>query len=284
MSTISGTDTPEPTQISGEKFYSPVTQIGSRDKSVGWYEKTFSGSPSDSRKLLEAYSGIPADEIDAYAIAIRDKAWDVYPYPCIGQFRFLNLTLYKQQAYKSMLAALKSGEVNYLDVGFFADGAPSKSIYGVEFHGGFIDLSYDLWRDRDTLRAQLMQGDILDLGESLSDLLGKMSYIHLGMVLHVFDLRKQALLLENCIKLLNPDRPGAMILGEAVGDVEGLQTPSGFYMHSNKTLKDLCAEVSVHAGRSLDCHVTLDMGMSMPDAQKTWGAVRARRLVFEIRI
>lgn len=190
-----------------------------------------------------------------------------------------------------MLASLKSGEAKYLDIGFclgqdirklVADGAQSHNIYGVELEGPFINLGYDLWRDSKTLQSHLMQGDILAMEGGLRELQGQMDFIHLGMVLHVFNRQKQILLLENCLQLLKPG-PGGTILGEAVGDIEGIQTPAGFFMHSDVTFHELCAELSNRTGRQLNCNVTLD-AMDMPDAQKKWGAIRARRLTFEIKV
>ncbi|KAI1491299.1 hypothetical protein F5X96DRAFT_631956 [Biscogniauxia mediterranea] len=280
------------TRVPGDEHsFSPFSKIGTKDKSVGYYERTFSGCPSDARELLENYAGVPADDVDAHILTIRDKAWDIYPYPCIGQFSFLNLTLRHHPSYASMVARLKSGEARYLDIGFclgqdirklVADGVPSQSIYGAELHGPFIDLGYDLWRDRDTLQAHLMQADALTLegGGGLGDLQGTVDYIHLGMVLHVFDRPKQALLLENCVRLLKPDQPGTtMILGVAVGDVEGLQTPAGFFMNSDATLRQLCAEVSERMGRRLDCRVNM-LGTGMGK----WETDRSRRLAFEIEM
>ncbi|KAI1632508.1 hypothetical protein F4809DRAFT_627466 [Biscogniauxia mediterranea] len=273
----------------GGHSFSPASEIGTKDKSVGWYEQAFSGCPSDARELLENYAGVPADDVDAHIVTIRDKAWDIYPYPCIGQFSFLNLTLRHQPSYASMVARLKSGEARYLDIGFclgqdirklVADGVPSQNIYGAELHGPFIDLGYDLWRDRDTLQAHLMQADALTLeGGSLGDLQGTIDYIHLGMVLHVFDRPRQALLLENCVRLLKPDQPGTMILGGAVGDVEGFQTSAGFFLNSDVTLRQLCAEVSERMGRRLDCRVN-----ALDTDRGKWGTDRSRRLAFKIEM
>ncbi|KAK8091035.1 Type I Iterative PKS [Apiospora phragmitis] len=292
---------------SDQQFYSPVSQIGSKDKSAGYYE-AFTSVPSDARELLESYSGIPTDEVDAHVIAIRDKAWDIYPYPCIGQFRFLNLTLYKQPAYPAMLKRLQAGEARYLEIGFglgqdlrklVADGAPGQSVYGSELEAGFVDLSYELWRDRATLQAHLAQGDALsdlsagDGGGMLSRLQGTVDYLYLGMVLHVFDRELQLTLLKNCVQLLKLERPGRqqqqeqpgpMILGEAVGDIEGCATPAGNFMHSDATLRQLLAEVAESTGRHLECCITLDESLTMPDAQKKWGKVRARRLAFEVEV
>ncbi|KAK8036944.1 hypothetical protein PG991_001258 [Apiospora marii] len=279
---------------SDQQFYSPVSQIGSKDKNAGYYE-AFSGVPSDARELLETYSGIPTSEVDDHVIAMREKAWDIYPYPCIGQFRFLKLALYKQPSYPTMLERLKAGEARYLEIGFglgqdirklVADGAPGSSLYGSELEAGFVDLSYELWRDRGTLQAQLAQGDALsdldDCGGLLGSLKGTVDYCYLGMVLHVFDRDKQHKLLENCVRLLK--KPRGTILGEAVGDVEGCATPAGNFMHSDATLRQLLDEVSEKTGWRLDCRITLDEGLAMPDAQKRWGQVRARRLAFEVEV
>lgn len=42
--------------------------IGSKDKSVGWYDKEFRGVPEDARKLLEGYSHIPSEEVENHVL------------------------------------------------------------------------------------------------------------------------------------------------------------------------------------------------------------------------
>lgn len=44
--------------------------IGSKDKSVGWYDQMFHGIEPAARKLLEEYSHIPPEEVDQYVIAM----------------------------------------------------------------------------------------------------------------------------------------------------------------------------------------------------------------------
>ena len=65
-----------------------------------------------ARTLLEGYSKIPPDDVESHVKKIvrtflspkrlilsdleltcrqRDEAWDIFPYPCIGGFRFLDL-------------------------------------------------------------------------------------------------------------------------------------------------------------------------------------------------
>lgn len=46
-------------------------RIGSRDKTVGWYEPTLGEKLTPSaRELFEAYSKIPADEVESHVYKI----------------------------------------------------------------------------------------------------------------------------------------------------------------------------------------------------------------------
>jgi len=58
------------------------------DKSVRWYVKDLKDSQlhASTRQLLEEYSNIPADQVVPHILEIRDRAWDIFPYPCIGTF------------------------------------------------------------------------------------------------------------------------------------------------------------------------------------------------------
>ncbi|KAI1086462.1 hypothetical protein F5B19DRAFT_498322 [Rostrohypoxylon terebratum] len=284
--------TSQVTQIPSLKgFYTASSQIGSKDKSVEWYVKEFDGTPDETRELLENYAYIPSNEVDTHVFAIREKAWDIFPWPCIGKFSFLKLSLHKQPSYASILERLKTG-AKYLDLGFclgqdirklVADGAPSQNIYGVELNGLFIDLGYDLFRDRETLKAQLVQGSALDFADDspLGKLAGKMDFIHLGLILHVFGLENQRAVLGNCLKVLKPG-PGTLILGQAVGDVEGVQTPTGEFLHNDVTFKELWNDISERTGLKFDCRVTLYEGLWITEEGRKSG--RSRRLAFEVEI
>lgn len=65
----------EPARLpDGRQFYSAASLIGSRDRSVAWYDKTFSGVPADARELLEKYSKIPPDEVEAHVLSMVGEA------------------------------------------------------------------------------------------------------------------------------------------------------------------------------------------------------------------
>ncbi len=79
--------------------------ISPSNKSAPYYQPTLPHPPI--RTLLESYSHIPPSQIPTHISAIRDRAWQIHPYPCIGQFRFLNLSISQHASYPRILAALK---------------------------------------------------------------------------------------------------------------------------------------------------------------------------------
>lgn len=191
-----------------------------------------------------------------------------------------------------MVRRIKEG-AKYLDIGcclgqdirkLVMDGAPPGNLHGAELHAPFIDLSYELFRDRG-LASTFMEADALAplsaAGNPLSKLRGDVDVVHLGMVLHVFGLDKQRTLLENCVALLGPRR-GGVVLGTAVGDVEGQQAPAGHYMHSDETFREMWADISERTGVKFEVRASLDNGLAILEAKKKFGYDRARRLMFEV--
>jgi hypothetical protein len=85
-------------------------KINAREKNVPWYNPSIDKKLGPSvRELLENYSKIPQAEVEDHVYKIvrfyediqkehtgnqnqqRDEAWNIFPYPCIGSFRFLEL-------------------------------------------------------------------------------------------------------------------------------------------------------------------------------------------------
>lgn len=71
-----------------------------------------------ARNLLTTYASIPPSDLDAHITAIRARAFAVAPYPCIGTYQFLDLSLRTSPFYPALLAALRSGTgKTFLDLG-----------------------------------------------------------------------------------------------------------------------------------------------------------------------
>ncbi|KUJ13956.1 uncharacterized protein LY89DRAFT_709008 [Mollisia scopiformis] len=203
-------------------------KIGTRDKDVPWYNPDIGNKLSPSaRELLETYSKILSAEVENHVKRIRDQAWEVWPYPCIGGFRFLDLAIGDSPNYPQILQRLKTGNENFLDLGccfgqeirrLVADGAPSEKLYGSDLRPEFFELGYEFFGDRDKLQSKFIAADIFDPDSGLKELEGKIDILYAGSFLHLFGYEKQ---LEVCIRIagLLREKEGSLLVGRQVGHV-----------------------------------------------------------------
>lgn len=168
-----------------------------------WYYHDIKHLPESTRQLFEYYSGVPSEQVIDHIQDMRSRAFAIYPYPCIGQLRFLNLSLSLHPLYPEVLSRLSSASDEttqhqslsitgqpsgiayqhlhpqiFLDLGcclaqdlrkLVFDGAPSKNLYGLDIEKGFISLSYDLFRDHGTLKSQFVVADMFLPDEETTD-------------------------------------------------------------------------------------------------------------------
>jgi len=268
-------------------------KIGSRDKSVGWYTPTLENITEAQRDLLENYSHIAPDRVIPHILEVRDRAWEIHPYPCIGQLRFIDLAISRSPSYPIVLQRLKEG-ASLLDLGCcFAqdlrklvhDGAPSKNLWGAELKGDFLELGYDLFRDRETLHAHFMEADVFDTEGPLKQLEGKMNFVEIGLFLHLFDLAGQTKACERIVTLMKPQK-GVLILGQQIGSLEAgsidLSSGSKMYKHNLETFEKMWKEVGEKSGTEWKVSANMDTGLGINQEQRTWDDPKSRRLVFEV--
>jgi hypothetical protein len=58
----------------------PTTNERARD--VSFYMDDDPKIAPEARSLLQDYSHVPSEQVESHVRAIRDKAWNVFPYPC----------------------------------------------------------------------------------------------------------------------------------------------------------------------------------------------------------
>lgn len=167
------------------------------------------------------------------------------------------------------------------------DGAPAENLVGVELRKGFIDLGYDLFRDRDTLRAKLLQGDATSDGsvDPWPQLEGKFDVVNLGLILHVFPWEGQVALLERGIENLKQGQLGTSLIGLACGAIDDgtvLEWAGGIPAHNEETFRRLVEEVEARTGTKWKVDVRLDTAISTWIPKHRWLDPRARRVVFEL--
>ncbi|KAF2877220.1 hypothetical protein BDV95DRAFT_141169 [Massariosphaeria phaeospora] len=236
-----------------------------RDKNSAWFDERPNEdriSPA-ARRLLEGYSGIAADKIVQHVVEIRDAAWQIFPYPCIGQFRFLDLSLNQMKEYAEVLKRLNEGQ-KLLDMAccfgqeirqLVADGAPSDNLYGCDLRKEYIELGYKLFGDGDKLGTKFLTADIFDSTSALTALRGQLDMVYAGSFFHLFGYEDQVTVSKAVASLLRP-RPGSMILGRQIGSVNAAEhghktNPTGtMFRHNVESVQDMWTQIGNDLGVS----------------------------------
>jgi SAM-dependent methyltransferase len=228
----------------------------------------------------------------------RDQVWEVFPWPCVGQFRFVDLSLSRKASYARILAALTgpTGSSRFLDVGCcFAqdlrklvhDGANSANLYGLEKQAEFIDLAFDFFGDRDSFQGKFIAADIFDRENEIIKAVqedGGFNFVQLGMILHIWDMEGQIKACERVVELLAP-KPGSLIVGQSVGHITGIETPgkSGkIFKQSAETFKTMWEEVGRRTGTRWEVRAEIDAGLGIGEKKRAWDDPDTRRLNFEV--
>jgi len=161
----------------------------------------------------------------------REKAFAIFHYPCIGRWRFLDLYLAGTPEYPAIVSRLKSGDQALLDVGccfghilrqLAFDGVPDTQLAGTDLRPEFVDLGYELFRDKDKFAARFVTGNIFDGasddGKAFSQALdGKFDIIHAASFFHLFGYDDQLRIGERIVRFLKPGAKDALIVGRQVG-------------------------------------------------------------------
>jgi len=228
------------------------------------------------KAILTQYSNIPEPELISHIRAIRDKAFEVYKYPCIGSYNFLDFSIADSPIYGDLVERVKKNGATFLDLGvcfgqdirkLVFDGCPSGNLVGTELQPAFINFGYELFRDREKLKTPFKTGDYFasktahDLPEQSFD------FIHSGAFFHLFTWEEQVEAISRAVQLLK-HKPGSVIFGrQAAKDVPGefpeMTARSGpMYMHNAESFRKLLHEVSTNTGAKFDIDI---------DVREKWG-------------
>lgn len=112
------------------------------------------------------------------------------------------------------------------------DGAPADRLYASDLFAEYEDLSYELWRDRDTFpQHHFLADDVLTENDRFmnGNLMmklgpGQTDIIVINMFLHLFDYSNQLKVATRILRLLS-HRPGSIILGAQAGVVNPVEQP-----------------------------------------------------------
>ena len=214
--------------------------------------KTLSASLSNSED--------PASSpLAQHIIAIRTKAWAVYPWPCIGLYQFVNPNISLSTRYPEIVRRLKEDNHRLLDLGccvgqdirrLVADGVPPQQLMGADLDQGFIDLGHELFSDgassASPVSIEFITGDIFDNSFATTQK-GTFDIVNANMFLHIFDLKKQTEAANRIAELLS-SKPGSLVVGRQLGSKEGKEEINGLgtwnvFRHNVQTFGDMWKKV-----------------------------------------
>ncbi|KAA8899395.1 hypothetical protein FN846DRAFT_174347 [Sphaerosporella brunnea] len=218
--------------------------------------------------------GVVNKLLEAHIKRLQDKAWEIFPYPCIGLFEFVKFNLPTYPAYAHVLSLLQRdhGAV-YLDVGCCVgqdlrylrshERIPPSQLVGAELQQEFIDLGHELFLDSPEETGIRMQAaDIFDAHSWLEkEMRGKCAVVHASYFLHLFNYARQREAAERLVGYLR-GRPGDVIVGRMIGSAV-----AGEYMHPTVGVMmrhDLASfgkfwdEVGSRTGRKLKVECQID--------------------------
>lgn len=249
----------------GPATFDGQSQTDSNQK-VPWFTANITSITPAGRKLLEEYSHIPADQILSHVLAIRDKAFKLWSYACIGQVRFLDYTIPRHPYYAPTVARLRAG-ATFLDAGccfgqelrflVHEEKIPGEQLYGFDLERAFLEMGYELFKDKDHLGATMFTGDLLadpsaPEAKDLNAHEGKMDIVHAASVLHCWAWDDMVRAAKRLVPLTKP-QPGSMIIGNQMGSLDAgeypMPTGKGYnYRHDEASMARFWERVGVETG------------------------------------
>ncbi|KAI8943185.1 hypothetical protein NX059_001214 [Plenodomus lindquistii] len=225
-----------------------------------WYTAELEEPTAETKKLFEGYSKVPSADVVAHIKQVRDEAFKIFPYPCLGSWGFLDFRIRESTEYPEVLERVKNGD-KLLDLGccmgqdirkLVHDGAPSENTYASDIKATFWDLGHGMFLDQSTLKTPFIEADIFDAESELKQLNGKIDIINANSFFHLFDWDDQVKAAKKAIKLLKPV-PGSVIIGRQGGNLEAgdmaqVQKDKSVFWHNPESWKKMWEQVSDETG------------------------------------
>lgn len=140
-------------------------------------------------------------------------------------------------------------------------------MYGTELETRFFDVGYALFKDRDTLGATFVPGDMLDFDDTrLNALQGKVTIIHASSFFHLFNRVQQLGIGKRLVSFIKPGTTNALVFGRQMGTRKP-GSPRGnarciAYLHNESSFQKLWDEIGALTGTKWT--VMFDHGVDDP--------------------
>ena len=142
-------------------------------------------------------------------------------------------------------------------------------MYASDISHELWNLGFELFRDRDKMKAVFIEGDFLRLDSELCQLNGQIDIIISCQFLHLFDWDKQVVAIKRIIEL---SRPGSVVIGyqRAQLQAQEIARPWGqMYFHNAETFREIWRQAEAGTGSRWQVQVALvdltEWGMEQED-------------------
>ncbi|KAF2095369.1 hypothetical protein NA57DRAFT_59386 [Rhizodiscina lignyota] len=261
-----------------------------------WYESDINiHLKGDARSFWEQYTGLKGDALENHLYPLRDKAFGMGEYPCVGTWDFLQYRIpMVVHDYDALITRLKHNE-KVLDIGccfgqvlrhlLVDSGAPSENMYATDLHPQLWELGFELFCDRERMKAHFIAGDVLSISNPLWKLDVKFGIVLAEQFLHLFSWNQNKSILRQLVT--NLTKPGTQVIGFQTANVNAQEYKTQWghmYFHNVESLEKLWKEVGEETGTSwtVDAKLLSVSDAGYPKKFQDWFGSSGRYIFFVI--
>ena len=151
----------------------------------------------------------------------------------------------------------------------FNEEVPAAQLHGFDLEPTFIELGYELFRDKDTLGATMLAGDLFSAkSNDLAMLDASMDIVHAASVLHSWAWDDMIVAAKRLIAFTKP-QAGSMVIGNQMGSLDAGEYPMPTgkgtnYRHNVESIKRFWCQIGEETGTRWE----IEAGMYLPAVVK----------------
>ncbi|KXG52194.1 uncharacterized protein PGRI_084780 [Penicillium griseofulvum] len=172
--------------------------------------------------VFRQWSGIADEELTSHLHQIRDQAWPLGEYPCIGLWMFLLPGIAAFPQFPTILETAKQPQAIILDLGcglgqdlrlLAAHGVSTEHMWALDIEAHLWGLGYHLFRDEGRMQATFIHADFQEISiqeDSRFTALRGVDLVLASQFLHLFDWEGQ---IAASTKIVGLSKPGTIVAG-----------------------------------------------------------------------
>ncbi|KGO37241.1 hypothetical protein PEX1_011920 [Penicillium expansum] len=173
--------------------------------------------------VFREWSHLADEELASHLHRIRDQAWPLGEFPCVGLWMFLLPGISAFPQFPDILKTGRRAEAIILDLGcglgqdlrlLAAHGVPTERMWALDIQAHLWGLGYQLFRDEGRMKAAFIHADFQQASVAedprFAALRGQVDLVLASQFLHLFDWEGQ---IAASKKIVSLSKPGTVIVG-----------------------------------------------------------------------